>query len=1533
LERDGRGLLVRARDSLGRTADYERFPDGRIASVTDFTGRKVTFGYDGAGNLTSVTSPAVLEDPAGATFPEGVRREYRYSSGFADERLNHNLTEVIDPREAASTRLPRVTIAYGEDPASTAFDRVVAQAIGGTNATGVAAGGTARFEYEGGGEPLDDASTAAGLESMLLAVAGLTRYTDPEGRVTEVLSSGAGLPLSVKLHTVEGLRPRDPTRLHPPPGVAPPFYETRFRWTREGLLASRMGPRGDRVDLAYDEGAPLRHAQAALLRREHHPAPQATAPGAPPAPPAVSLFKVDPLFAVAVEETAPGGGVTRRFLDYQEGAALEDLAREAGAEPADLEAALARAGVELGLGDLNGDGVTAQRRGNVVREVPPPATRPDGSVDASYSTFAYNELGQLTSTVDGSARAVRLEYHPAADPDGDGVPSAAEGQDAATGGFLARRIVDLGSAGENRGDLVLASYAYDPRGYLASAKDGNGNETFYFHDALGRLTEVRLAPPLRYRWHRVHDADGNVAAFRVENYTSTDRGGHFLVSANRFIDVEVDRDLLGRPVAVRREVSEGEVGPARSIERRYRYGPAGGLVRIVGPVTGRDEAFLLDERGLPLRRTLAAGTPDEAAVTTLRDEDGSVVLQTDAADSDGDGQPETTEHHHDGFGRLAATIDPAGGTRVLERDVEGRVVAESFLGLPGGPTPRDRSGAGNVLLGRTCFRHDERGRLVERQRWLFGRDEPARALVETYHLDGAGRVEKRVDPDGGVWTWDHDGAGRMQRETDPLGGTLTVRYDGNGNPVREAREAFTLEPVGPAASGDPDYDEAGRFREVSVIVRAFDPLDRLTVLVDPAGGVWRMRYDSMSNRILVSDATGTPIRPETDPELAPLLDLLTEKQRSSLNDHGNRRRYVYDNLGRLVEAIHELRKEGRGGGEIDPTNPFNSDGRIAERFEWDDEGWLWAWTDDAGNRTELQRDGAGHPRTKVWPDGTAQSFETDRDGNPTAIADENGTVVRQRFDALGRLVERRIERAASVEGTTLQRFEHDGLSRVTLCFDDNRPEDPLDDALVCRRQDSLGGLLEEVQGTSSVEAGLDPASRVVSLRYPGGLRVETPRDRAGRIASLSDARRTFTAYRRFGSGLLLEKRLASGLTASFLRPDEAGVPRMRGYDPAGEVEEIAYRNAAGETMHGFEYGRDRSGHKLYEKLLHRLDGLGDAWQLDSAYRIFRYLPNVFDPRFPPVDPVEKLVYYADGNHSWRFLEVNFSVRRVEVNARSAYVSSDGDRFEYDARGSLRKAGELSFAYDALGRLARASRGTRDVALYRYDAARAEDPWAFLGKGRRVAKDVLQPVRGQPAGVVRFAYWGESVIEERDGAGQLLRQYLLEDDGRPAVLLDHVEAGPGKPYGLLHDACGSLTGIADPTGAVVETVRYGVHGQPRVFNSFGSPIQFSELGVALGFGGLQHDFELGFHLAGARHFDPSLARHLSEATPLTPRAPLEMNGYQLPGIPGLNGEVSGRESRRRAAPYLEPFRVRVGERAAPREPKLPAPPNTSPLTGS
>jgi YD repeat-containing protein len=143
-----KGQLIRVLDTLGRPIEYRYNDKGRLVEVRDFLGRSIKLEYNRRDQLIAVTSPAVTGTPNGNDFPNGKTVRYKYSSGFTDERLENNLLEITAPNEVASGGKPRVVITYDTDPASPTADRVLSLMIGGTNQTGIPAGGTIRHEYK-----------------------------------------------------------------------------------------------------------------------------------------------------------------------------------------------------------------------------------------------------------------------------------------------------------------------------------------------------------------------------------------------------------------------------------------------------------------------------------------------------------------------------------------------------------------------------------------------------------------------------------------------------------------------------------------------------------------------------------------------------------------------------------------------------------------------------------------------------------------------------------------------------------------------------------------------------------------------------------------------------------------------------------------------------------------------------------------------------------------------------------------------------------------------------------------------------------------------------------------------------------------------------------------------------------------------------------------------------------------------------------------------------------------------------------------
>lgn len=254
LNYDFSGRLTTIVDTLGRTNTVTYNPTGLIQSVTDFTGRMVRYQYDGNGNLTACISPAVTGTPNGNDFAGGKTNRYTYSSGFLDERLNHNLTSCIDGKGQLSLRINYQT---NTNPDSIDFDAVASLQRG-----------TEKKHFWRG---------------MVIAKPG-NRYAvthaivnDSVGNVTECFFDSRHRCVCQQDFTGRA-DPRLPTGpiLNRPilklRSTDPDFYEMLWSWNADSLCTSETSPTGSRTLFVYerdfDPSASPRHKGNLRVLRE-----------------------------------------------------------------------------------------------------------------------------------------------------------------------------------------------------------------------------------------------------------------------------------------------------------------------------------------------------------------------------------------------------------------------------------------------------------------------------------------------------------------------------------------------------------------------------------------------------------------------------------------------------------------------------------------------------------------------------------------------------------------------------------------------------------------------------------------------------------------------------------------------------------------------------------------------------------------------------------------------------------------------------------------------------------------------------------------------------------------------------------------------------------------------------------------------------------------------------------------------------------------------------------------------------------------
>ena len=514
-----------------------------------------------------------------------------------------------------------------------------------------------------------------------------------------------------------------------------------------------------------------------------------------------------------------------------------------------------------------------------------------------------------------------------------------------------------------------------------------------------------------------------------------------------------------------------------------------------------------------------------------------------------------TSLRYDGFDRLIQAKDAAGNEVVSRFDPAGNVIEAQIWGSINGPTRATNSTSGNVMLAQSFAMYDELSRVYQRDVALFmpvGVTTTRQVmLIDNDAMPGDGRVTSFTDYDRNSRVTFatapspvtepkqaqlfYDGLSRMIRALDVDQNEVVSQYDSNSNIVRTTRT---------------DRHPTGRVApETFVALNVFDSLNRLIRTTDAVGQTRRVSLDSLGQVIQASDAQG-PLTP--DP-----LGLYTQ---GNINADGNVSHSVKDALGRTLQTIRELRQNGQGGNALDLSNPSNPDGKIIEQSVWDANSRLVSVSDDKGNTTSYTWDNRNRLVLTTFSDGTTNSLAYDKASNLVQFIDNNGTVVTNTYDSLNRLIRRDITRANNVKGSTVQTFEYDGLSRLTLSTDNNDPTDTSDDSTVTRAYDSLGRLVEETQNGKVISTNWQQAGNLTDLTYPNNRKLEYTFDQLDRLKTIRNAGNSsnIAAYDYLG-GRLIERVYGNNTRLSML--NDTGNADA-GYDALGRLTQLRHLTSA-----------------------------------------------------------------------------------------------------------------------------------------------------------------------------------------------------------------------------------------------------------------------------------------------------------------------------------------------------------------------------------
>src|SRR5260370_21568869 len=212
---------------------------------------------------------------------------------------------------------------------------------------------------------------------------------------------------------------------------------------------------------------------------------------------------------------------------------------------------------------------------------------------------------------------------------------------------------------------------------------------------------------------------------------------------------------------------------------------------------GNATAYQFDERDLLLSKTSGAGSPGASTGTYTYDKNRNLAQTLD-------GRGLLTQVAYDGFDRRTNMIDAVGGQTTSHYDPAGNIVRASTLGQPGGPSPANNSGAGNVFLNQRAYKYDELSRRYQYdEQPVNGTSFVASGVVTVrppsvtpgplnpgiistpVFYDRNTRAVQRIEDDLATTTTQYDGVGRPVLITDPVGNTTAFTYDADSNVIRK----------------------------------------------------------------------------------------------------------------------------------------------------------------------------------------------------------------------------------------------------------------------------------------------------------------------------------------------------------------------------------------------------------------------------------------------------------------------------------------------------------------------------------------------------------------------------------------------------------------------------------------------------------------------------------------------------------------------------------------------------------------------------
>ncbi len=984
-------------------------------------------------------------------------------------------------------------------------------------------------------------------------------------------------------------------------------------------------------------------------------------------------------------------------------------------------------------------------------------------------------------------------------------------------------------------------------------RDRRGVVRRFWHNANGNLLQQesvdargKIQPGMRYRYNvdgmRVVSIQPSGIALSEEYWKTENRLLQGMV-IKRVQAPLLCKEGLGEVVQVSYKCS---TPPGLLLQRggdrlwSYTYDSHfGDLSKEKSPDGGVRE-WRYDNKGSPLTLTLSQG--EREIVTRFRSNSfGQIVAMTDprgtvtqydyvdgnrtATTQDAAGRRLTTRYAYDVVGNITAITFPNGGVRKFDVDAQNLIRREV---TPMGYERRyDYDAHGNVTtmqVGNVAYRfgYDTLDHLISRQEPIDG----TRVATTHYAYDSDGRLLDVTFPEGNRARMTYDARGDVtvvERGVGTRDATYTqYQYDADGHRVGVVDGLGHLTELERNVFGD-------------VVAVIYPNKTRQEIDRDLSGRVVGLMWKDVAGNVLHSEKIERDVLGLYERDLQ--WDSQNNTWRETLrrfDGDGNRieevnsvgaiSRWQYDALGNVVRADLPLGMSeawqynelglpilykspspmGRGRGEGEVHFNYDLQGRLRSRtdpngaitkYNYDDRDNLLQETPPEGATIQYDYDGMGR-RTRVIQNERVTRYDWDGNGRLRALTDPLGHTTRYAYDA----VDRRI--ATQYPDGGVERLTYDANAQVTDHCMPNRS---------CQAQhyDAMGNMVDMQVGPVRHQYQYDPLGRMVLAQA---------RDEASQFiySSLSEVVESAQGSYRLkisydANGFRNHMQFSNGQSAQWQR-DALGraiqVDASDGFHVAQSwgtrgPEKVVYGNGRSDTM--------------------AYDVMGNVVRQNDTHYSYTLLGNLTSQNATiyTYDPWQQLL--QAGAEQWRY---NLNGEREQVAPP-----------QFDINGNMVSDDRHRYIYDALDRLLEVQdTDGKVIARYTYDALNRRTSKVVAGHTTTYVYDVWEPVE---------------IYED----GKLSQQFVRGDG-----LDDSFGAIDGAmPLYFHRDRQGSVVGVSDASGKIVEQTSYNPFGSP---SPSGEGWGEGEAHLVRKYTGQLFDAETGFYYMRNRYYSPKLGQFLT-----------------------------------------------------------------------